>query len=145
MSKRRRTLVMLFLLACIGATGALASFMLTPAPIEHRICQASCDRITRESTESQVEAIFLVPPGDYTTRPDVPMVYNYWQRQSHLKWRTWYSDRAAVAIGFDQSGRVAGFAAAYNDEPDCGVSYKVRRLFGQIPSTRRATPMQEQR
>jgi hypothetical protein len=80
-------------------------------------------------TESQVESLFLVPPGDYTTRPDVPMVYNFCRGQTHLRWRTWYSDRAAVAIGFDKNGKVGGFAVAFNDSPDNSLEYKVNRFL----------------
>ena len=140
MSTRVRLLFICISIAIVVVAVPLTSYYFDTAAVPHAICHASCERIRRgKTTESEVEAIFGVPPGDYTTRPDVPMPDNFWQGQTRLKWRTWYADRAGVAIGFDGEGKVQSFAGGYSDKPALGLEYKIRRLFGQVQATRRVS------
>jgi hypothetical protein len=75
----------------------------------HRINQDTVEEIKEGMTVKEVEAIFGVPAGDYTTRPVLifPLgapPYRPWFYKNPAK--SWDSNEASILIHFNDAGRV---------------------------------------
>ena len=70
----------------------------------HNINEATIGQITEGMTLAEVEAIFGVPPGDYSTRS-----VDYTTTCSRIGWHsslTWKSNEAILSVDFDDKQRV---------------------------------------
>lgn len=86
------------------ALGILLALWFATRPT-HRINETSIERIKQGMTLEEVEAIFGVPPADYSTRP-VPILFHV-----NSPCSTWTSNEARIQMCFDPNGRYDGQAA----------------------------------
>jgi hypothetical protein len=86
------------------AFGILLTLWFATRPA-HRINEHNIQQLKQGMTRAEVEAIFGVPPGDYSTRP-VEIRFDL-----DPPCETWPSNNARVQIHFDDNGRYDGQAA----------------------------------
>lgn len=103
-TKRRKLMIALALIfaICVGAF-----IWLQPFSSAQRINPYTAMKIRIGMTQGQVEAIFGVPPGNYSTAldadsPEVPVT-----RRPELRREDWMSDEGGAAVYFGPDGRVA--------------------------------------
>jgi len=106
MSKRRRLLLGLVLVAFAAIVGHLAFWQ--PAP-RHRINDQSVKSIQKGMTLEKVESIFGGPPGDYSQKnllSKFSYVYGVYNSPKGNDLKRWIGDKMIVVVLFDKSGRV---------------------------------------
>jgi hypothetical protein len=91
--------------ACLLPLFFGGGFWLLTAPPKHGITKANFDRIRVGMTESDVQAIFLVPPGDYLSGRRTLKgsgAGSGWL----VKRSTWVSEEGSFDVFVDPSGKV---------------------------------------
>ena len=127
--KRRVLLFGLSFAALALAASALAVLSLTPRP---RVTAESIRAVEAGLTRQQVESVFAVPPGDYTTpgaRRRTPVDPNgrdfAWHAQAD-----WLTDHASVRVYFDAQDRVLFTSSVVRADPPETFWDRVRRRLG---------------
>jgi hypothetical protein len=78
----------------------------------HRIRESAIEEIKQGMTVAEVEAIFGVPAGDYSTRPVFPL-YMISSLLSSAEEKTWTSNEASICVRFDDNQQVMSATAGY--------------------------------
>jgi hypothetical protein len=109
MKKHRGKLIVL-LIPVAAAVGAAVYFGWLPlAGSTHRINPYTSMKLRVGMTQSKVEAIFGVPPGDYSSEPRRDRVQARGDGQRELRREDWTSDEGGAVVYFGPDGKVADF------------------------------------
>jgi hypothetical protein len=107
MPKWKPVLACLALVLLAGA-GFLAIRQYSP---RHDIDRQGIGTLRKGMTEAEVVQLYKVPPGDYSTKrvayPVGPYFTDFgWKTAEPACWKTWYTDRMRIQVGFDPDGKV---------------------------------------
>lgn len=106
--KKHRSKLLVLLLTVAAAVGAVVLFGWLPlAGPAHRINPHTGMKLRVGMTQSQVEAVFGVPPGDYSSEPPGERVRARGDGQPGLRREDWASDEGGAVVYFGPDGRVA--------------------------------------
>src|SRR5262245_16232100 len=109
MKKHRGKLLVLLILVA-AAVGAAVYFGWVPLTNSgHRINPHTGMKLRLGMTQSKVEAIFGVPPGDYSSEPRRDPVRAGGDGQPELRREDWTSDEGGAVVYFGPDGKVADF------------------------------------
>jgi len=87
----------------ILATAVAGSMVLLLTAPRHRINEDSVKLIQNGMTQAEIEVVFGVPPGDYSSGG----LRVYWEEpQKRLDRKEWTGDAVGVEVFFDPSGKV---------------------------------------
>jgi hypothetical protein len=75
----------------------------------HRVNPYTAMKVRVGMTQSEVEAIFSAPPGDYSSEPRRDRVQARGDGQPELRREDWTSDEGGAVVYFGPDGRVADF------------------------------------
>jgi hypothetical protein len=102
---RRRWLT--FLLVVVAAV-AVAAYVrwLHLADSAHRVTLDAAERVCAGMTQREVEDIFGVPPGDYSSQPGTVHPEGLPKRPPDLRREDWTADEGGTVVYFDEDGRV---------------------------------------
>jgi hypothetical protein len=108
--KKHRGKVIVLLITVAVAVGAAVFFGWLPlAGSTHRINPYTSMKLHVGMTQSKVEAIFGVPPGDYSSEPRRDRVQARGDGQRELRREDWTSDEGGAVVYFGPDGKVADF------------------------------------
>jgi hypothetical protein len=108
--KKHRGKLLVLLIAVAAAGGAAVYFgWLSPAGSPHRINPYTSIKLRVGMRQSKVEAIFGVPPGDYSSEPGRDPVQARGDGHPELRREDWTSDEGGAVVYFGADGKVADF------------------------------------
>jgi hypothetical protein len=108
--KKYRGKLMVLLIAVTAAVGAAVCFGWLPlAGSTHRINPFTSMKLRVGMTQSKVEAIFGVAPGDYSSEPRKDRVRARGDGRPELRREDWTSDEGGAVVYFGPDGKVADF------------------------------------
>ena len=98
MTTWRRWLLLVSGFLAVAVAGFLALWLATT---QHRINENSVKLIQNGMTQAEIEVVFGVPPGDYSSGG-----FRVYWGQKRLDGKEWMGDAVAVDVFFDSSGKV---------------------------------------
>jgi hypothetical protein len=104
---KRRLLTCALLFACLVLV-CFFGIMWWTAPV-HRINEASFAKLKEEMTQSDIEAILGVPPGEYgqeTTKRRIYPSHNLWMAKVPVEKKEWGTLESVISVWFDGAGRM---------------------------------------
>jgi hypothetical protein len=105
--RRHRGKLLVLLLMVSAAVGAGIYFVfLVPM---HRINPYTSMKLRLGMTQSKVEAIFSVPPGNYSSEPTQNRIQARGDSRPQLRREDWMSDEGGAVVYFGPDGKVADF------------------------------------
>ena len=108
--KKHRGKWIVLLITVAAAAGAAVYFGWLPlAGSTHRINPYTSMKLRVGMTQSKVEAIFGVPPGDYSSEPGRARVQARGDGQPELRREDWTSDEGGAVVYFGPDSKVADF------------------------------------
>jgi hypothetical protein len=108
--KRHRGRILALLIAASAVVGIAVYFGWLPlAGSTHHINPYTATKLRLGMTQSKVEALFGVPPGDYSSEPRSDQVQARGDGQPELRREDWASDEGGAVVYFRPDGKVADF------------------------------------
>ena len=125
--KRRRLLLLMGLVTTAATMGCLALWLTS---LRHRINEESVKLIQEGMTQADVQAVFGVPPGDYSNG-GIPIYSRDSDWLEPVDRKEWIGDAVAVEVFFDSAGKVLH---VYQNQvaqfPDESLPTRVRHWLG---------------
>jgi hypothetical protein len=109
-TKEHRRKRLLFLVLLVVALAAVAYFgLLHRAGSGHRINLYTALKLCVGMTQSEVEALFGAPSGDYSSEPRADRPKAPEDRRPDLRRQDWTTEEGGAVVYFGPDGRVADF------------------------------------
>jgi hypothetical protein len=117
-SRRRQAGCLGCLLILVAGFGFVLFVIWSEPPgFEHRLEIWTFWRLRVGMTQQQVEEVFGLPPGDYSSRPDQDRPPDIGKRRPDLRCEQWVGDGFGAAIYFDRDDKVADFELWLTNPP----------------------------
>jgi hypothetical protein len=115
----KRRILLLVIFAAMGIAVVALWLRLAPEPASARINFYTVLRIRTGMTRSDVEAIFHVPAGEYSSVEDSNMKIEPVgsAKRAGLKWESWGGDTAILFVHFGPDGTVDDWEARMRPAP----------------------------
>jgi hypothetical protein len=117
MTKRRALWAGAVLVAVLLPCAVVGIRALAPAGSTHRITPYTVLKVRLGMTRQDVQAIFRVPPGDYSSKPDPERPPAPASRRPGLQREEWTGEGTGTFVFFGPDGRVADWQAWVTNPP----------------------------
>jgi hypothetical protein len=107
MKKHRGKWLVLLAVIAGGLGAAVCVLWFHPGGSAHRIDLDTAEKVCAGMTQRQVEGLFGVPPGDYSSQPGTMHCEGVAERWPGLRREDWTADEGGAVVYFDADGRVA--------------------------------------